>query len=314
LRARFLRASAGFLAWGPLIIVRATLWCASGVALLTVHGRRARGNLRLAFGPGLERREEKRIARASLRHGGRLVTEWARMDRASGGAWIDAVTRVDESIEDLRQALRNGQGAIVVTAHIGNWDLLATRLRRLGFEGVVVGQQRADDSSYDWLVEMRRRFDLETLPQDVSPRRLIRVLRAGGIVGLLPDLEARRLAGAFLPFFGTPALTMTAPAALARAAGVPLIPISCVATGGEGSDYALHVDKPMFLNPELDRHAAVEDLTTRLNRHLESWIREHPEQWAWHQPRWRTRPGTLKPVPLAERKRRKKIMTEQGRP
>jgi KDO2-lipid IV(A) lauroyltransferase len=306
LRARLLRAGAGLLARTPRRLLRLALGGAAGLAQYTLHGRRARANLRLAFGSALSAAEERRLARASLFHAGRLVGEWARMERPKGGAWIDAQVGVDETLEYLREAVASGPGAIIVTAHIGNWELLAARLRRLGFEGAVVGELRRDDSSYDWLRELRQRYDLHTLPQDGSPRDLLRVLRSGGIVGLLPDLEARRLDGAFLPFFGTPALTMTAPAALARAAGLPLIPVSCIATGATETEYALQVDTPLYLNPDLPRRDAVEDLSARLNQHFEGWIRAHPEQWPWYQPRWRTRPGTLEPRPLAERQRRQR--------
>jgi KDO2-lipid IV(A) lauroyltransferase len=312
LRSPILRAGAACLARAPGPLRRGALSGAARLASHTLHGQRARDNLRLAFGAELSPAAEKRLARASLEHAGRLLGEWGRLGGPRAGTWLDNCVRIDASIEYLREAVAAGPGAIVVTAHLGNWELLAARLSRLGFSGGVVGELRRDDSSYDWLARMRRRHGLTTLPQDGSPRDLLRILRSGGVIGLLPDLEARRLDGAFLPFFGTPALTMTAPAALARAARLPLIPVSCVASDPAGTEYVLRVDTPLYLNPDLEHRAAVEDLSARLNLHLESWIRAHPEQWAWHQPRWRTRPGTLDPLPLAERRRRQRAKQEQA--
>jgi KDO2-lipid IV(A) lauroyltransferase len=188
----------------------------------------------------------------------------------------------------------------VCTAHIGNWELLAASLRRRGFAGAVVGARKRRDPAADWLVAMRRAYDVESLPQKIAPRRLLERLRAGETLGLLCDLEVRRVAGAWLPFFGVPALTMTAPAALARAAHLPLFPARCVL---RGERYRLIVDEPLALDPALPRRAAALDLMGRVNAVFEGWIRTDPEQWAWHQPRWRTRAGEHGALPLHARPR-----------
>ena len=131
---------------------------------------------------------------------------------------------------------------------------------------------------------LRSGLGVETFPQDAPPRRLLEVLRGGGFIGLLADLEARRIAGDVVPFLGQPALTMSAPAALARAARVPVVPVRCIARG-EG--YRLSAEEPLQLDPGLDRREAALDLAARLNATFERWIRADPGQWAWHQRRWR---------------------------
>jgi KDO2-lipid IV(A) lauroyltransferase len=195
---------------------------------------------------------------------------------------------LDPSIEVLRRELARGRGALIVTAHLGNWELLCARLRRLGLDGAVVGYERPRDESARWLAAMRRAYGVQTLSQQTSAREILRVLQGGLVVGLLADLEDRRIDGEFLPFFGVPALTMTAPAALARAARLPLIPVRC--TVEDGGHYRLAVETPLALDPTLARREATLHLSARLNAVFERWIRETPEQWAWHQARWRTRP------------------------
>jgi KDO2-lipid IV(A) lauroyltransferase len=108
-------------------------------------------------------------------------------------------------------------------------------------------------------------------------------------LGLVTDLEVRRLHGEFVPFLGLPALTLSAPAALARAAGVPLLPAVCVFDARAGR-WRLSFEAPLELDRELERGAARTELLARQNAVFGGWIRAHPEQWAWHQPRWRTRP------------------------
>ena len=119
---------------------------------------------------------------------------------------------------------------------------------------------------------------------------------------MLCDLEVRRLDGEFVPFFDRPALTVAAPAALARAAHLPVTPVRCVARG-EGV-YRLSVEEPLHLDRSLGRMEARLDLLNRLNACFETWIREDPAQWAWHQHRWRTQPGERDVMPLEERRRR----------
>jgi len=270
-------------------------------------GERARRNLEFAYGEELDEEARERILRGVFRHSARLFREWGRLSGARGPAdprsrWLDEEVRLDPSIEHLDAALAGGRGALVVTAHIGNWELLAARLGRRGQRGAVVGLRRPRDPASDWLIEMRRAHGVETIPQDAPPRRMLEVLRRGEVLGILSDLEVRRLDGEFLPFFGRPALTMTAPAALVRAARAPLLPLRCVASPRGG--YTLFADEPLELDPSLEPRAARRDLLQRQNRLFERWIRADPEQWAWHQHRWRTAPGEYEILPLAERRRR----------
>lgn len=254
-----------------------------------------------AFGDALSASERKDLVRRTFRHGQRQLQEVTRLARADR-AWVEARVQLDDSVARLDEVLAAGRGAIVVTAHLGNWELLAARLSHRGHGGAVVGRQHPRDPAAAWLPKVRAAHGVETLAQDAPPRKALEVLRRGEVLGLLCDLEVRRLDGEFVPFFGHPALTIAAPAALARAAGAPLLPVRCIVDSPSG--YRLIVDEPLHLDPTLDKQAARVDLLSRMNQRFEAWIREHPEQWAWHQHRWRTAPGEREVVPLAERKRR----------
>jgi KDO2-lipid IV(A) lauroyltransferase len=130
---------------------------------------------------------------------------------------------------------------------------------------------------------------VRTIRQSENAREALGVLRSGAHLGLLSDLEVRRLHGEFVPFLGRPALTLTAPAALARAAGLPLLPAVCIFDARAGR-WRLSFEEPLALDPRLERRAGRLDLLARQNGVFGRWIRAHPEQWAWHQPRWRTQP------------------------
>jgi KDO2-lipid IV(A) lauroyltransferase len=292
-----------------------------GVALSArfgAPGKLARENLVRVFGSELSGRELERMRAKVFSHAARLCAEWVRLARsappdseqAERGKWIEDRVLLDPSLAILEREHARGHGVIVATAHIGNWELLAARLCRAGFRGAVVGRMRANDSSTDWLERMREAYGARTLPQDSPPRRLLEVLHGGGILGMLCDLEVRRLDGEYLPFLGHPALTMTAPAALARASRAPLVPMRCIAV--DGQRYLLQAEEPLALDPELERRAAAIDLLRRLNAIYERWIRETPSQWAWHQERWGTQPGEHDAVPLVEHKRRSRARRRKG--
>lgn len=298
-RARAAALDALVRACGPLppAVIEGALAVLAGAARWTRYERLVLRQLEEALGDQTSAAERRRIARGVRRHTARIVAEWIRLARgappegpgAERGCWIDEVVELDPTIERLDAALAAGRGAIVATAHLGSWDLLAARLRRRGHRGVVVGHVRPRDPVSRWLVAMRAAYGVETVPQHSHPRVLLETLRGGDTVGLLCDLEVRRLAGVHLPFFGRPALTMTAPAALARASGAPLVPVRCVACGPRR--YRLSVEEPFQVPRRGDRRAATLAALRRLNETFERWIRETPEQWAWHQPRWRVLPA-----------------------
>lgn len=271
--------------------VRGALWSAAQSLRWSRMGALTHDNLALALGSELALDERERIARGVRRHTARLVHEWLWMARAAHSPalrerverWIDREVEFDASVEQLLARARRGKGVLIVSAHLGNWELLAAALRRLGLDGAVVGLRKRNDSSADWLVSLRAGLGVRSLAQDCSPREVLSVLSGGSTLGLVCDLHARRLDNVLAPFFGRPAPTMSAPAALARASGLPLTPVRCVRIGER---YRLSVEPDLEFVRDGDRHEATLDLLTRMNGVFERWIRATPDQWAWHQRRW----------------------------
>ncbi len=270
---------------------------AQGLAAAAARGDRgalARANLERALGAELGPEAQRAVLAAATRFAGRQLAEWLRLAvpcapgtrAAARGAWIDAAVELDASVARLDAVLARGRGAVVVTAHLGNWELLCARLVRRGHRGAVIGRVRERDPSHSWLTDMRRAYGVETIPQDASPRRALAVLAEGGIVGILSDLYVKRLDHVTLEFLGQATPTLTAPAAFARAYGGPLVPIRCTATDGGRGPYRLVVDEPLELASGSPRSAAQRELLQRLNDVYSGWIRAQPEQWAWHQRRW----------------------------
>ncbi|MBK7645280.1 MAG: lysophospholipid acyltransferase family protein [Planctomycetes bacterium] len=286
-----MRRGAGLL---PDALAFAGLRGAARLARFTRFEARTLANLERVYGAELDAPGRRALASAVRLHAARQVHDWLRLARTDpadprSGRWIEDEVTLDESFAIYEREAARGRGVLIVTAHLGDWELLAARLARAGVQGSVVGYERANDPAARFFARMRERNGLRTIRQQESAREALTLLRAGGALGILTDLEVKRLHGEFVPFLGHAALTLTAPAALARASGLPLLPAVCSFDEREGR-WRLRFEEPLALETGLERHAARTRLLERQNQVFGRWIRAQPEQWAWHQPRWRTRP------------------------
>ncbi len=247
--------------------------------------RRALDSLSKAFGSEKPLEELERIARESFRNLGRSVAELCGLWRG-GPERILEIFEPGEARERIARQLAGGRGAVAVTAHLDNWELLGAWTAAAGFPVTVVAR-RIYFEKYDRLaVGMRRRFGMEVVYQDESPRKLLRALRDGHLLGLLADQDVRRLDGAFVPFLGRPAYTPTGPVSLALAARAPLLLIHTVRVGR--GRHRVEVSDPLEFDRSEKRRALLAG-TRAWTRLLEQSIRRRPEQWVWMHRRWRTR-------------------------
>lgn len=295
-RAAGLRGLVRSAGWLPPRVLSGALRPAARIALAKRYRSVLEANLEAtlpgirALDPSVAERlgDTARFRRDVARTVSEQASHWVRLARGTHGrrgAWLEERVQLGPGVEHLDRVLAEGRGALVVTAHIGDWELLCARLRRRGQQGAVVGRVRRGDPSHRWLMDMRTAYGVRTIAQDEHPRSALEVLRSGGVLGLLTDLRVRQLDGRTVPFFGAPALTMTAPAAFARAHRAPLVPMRCVRLPGDDT-FTLMAEEPLALRVDMGREEALLDLLTRQNQVFERWILETPEQWAWHQRRW----------------------------
>lgn len=266
----------------PPALVGVALRAAAPFAGRSRAVRTLRANLALA-GAAAGVVDARALERAVLRHAALQFVSWVRLSRARG-AWVLAAVRTTPEAEQALQALLGGQGAIVATAHLGEWELLAAYLARRGVQGGVIGLERREDPTSAWLARLRAANGVATHAHDGPPRALLAELAAGRVLGILTDLETPRSDQVLLPFLGVPAHCASAPAALARASGRPIVPLVCVREGGT---WTIHASPALRFERQADRAGEERRLLLELNAVYAAWIRRWPEQWAWHQPRWR---------------------------
>ncbi len=217
---------------------------AAGYHLFPSERRRITANLTLAFGRSRPRREIVGIARDCFRSVARSAFETFRLPGISDE---DVCSLIDaDSFEPVEKVLARGKGLILMTAHLGAWEVLCGYSAiRLGKPLYGVGKRIYYEAYNRWLIDLRRSHGVETIYQETGARPSLRVLKSGRPLGILSDQDVGRLEGAFIDFFGRPAYTSTGPAALARATAKSLA--RCAADSERPADASLRASCAIVL-------------------------------------------------------------------
>lgn len=255
--------------------------------LLLPHLRRhAQANLQLAF-PALDEHARRQIERGTFRNLGRAlgeVTQFPKLNRAN----IESVV-VYEGLENYQQAVAQGRGVILLTGHIGAWELSVYAHSIYGYPMSFLAR-RVDNPLVERLAETNRaRFGNLSIDKKGNLREVLKTLKAGGVVGILADLNSAREEGVFVDFFGLPACTTAGVATLALRTGAVVLP-GYILWDDEKKIHRLCFEPLVETINTGNQKDDIVTNTARYTKRLESVIRRHPEQWLWIHRRWRTRP------------------------
>jgi KDO2-lipid IV(A) lauroyltransferase len=253
--------------------------------------RIARVQLEQAFGARYGSRERKQLVTAMFRRHACVLREIAQLRRADDAYLLRMVVPEEGLVERLRALQARGQGLIMVTPHYGNYELMPAWLMRCSGQRVGVIAKRIANPWIDAaLIEMRTRYGVTTIYQEESPRKLLRLLREGGLVGILPDADLIKLQGIFVRFFGREAWTTTGAASLSVVSGAPIVPAYLTWTG---EAYRMTLGDPIYPDRSAPREAEVRRITEAWTAAFEGAIAAAPDHWAWLHERWRTTPERL---------------------
>ncbi len=245
-------------------------------------------NYRRAF-PAWDEETVQRTARGMWENFGRVIAEIAFLDRFCGRL-RHRIEIVDAGGLELVRGRRSC--AILVGAHLGNWELTQMAPAELGFEMTALYSAQKNPYIEAILQRQRSLLPCHFLEVEEAPRRLVREIRAGRSIGLLMDQRDDN--GELVPFFGMPAATTIAPARLALRFGLPLIPVRIERVEGISFRFTLH--SPVSpRRPDLRPREAALDMTAQLNLLFEEWIRARPEQWLCVKRRWPRKRSPMEP-------------------
>jgi KDO2-lipid IV(A) lauroyltransferase len=281
-------AVARTLGWMPRRIARlfagALTW--SAYRLLGRLRRVGLRNLELAF-PELPIKERERILRGVFRHLGWQLVEFCRMPRytvKNTRNWLRT-----EGLEHYLAAQAKGKGVLIVTGHLGAWELSSFYHSLMGHPmGMVI--RRLDNRKLDAFVNgIRCLHGNKVLHKDDFARGLLTAMRQGEAVGILMDTNMTPPQGAFVQFFGELACTATGVARVARKTGAAVLPGFVLWEPSERR-YVLHFGPEIEIPRTEDADADILAATQLCTAAIESWIRRSPDQWLWIHRRWKTRP------------------------
>ncbi|MBA3961492.1 MAG: lipopolysaccharide heptosyltransferase II [Chthoniobacterales bacterium] len=282
----FLGRTLGFLAWMALVKYR----------------RLARRNVEIAFGAALNRAEKSKLVRRHFQRLGANLLSGMKLNSLSLEKVAPLVTM--EGADEVHRYLRAGRPVVVALGHLGNWELFAQIMphyfgyARLGTVFQKLGNRRIDE----FVRQQRARFGVQLFDRSEGFAEAIRLLRGGGLIGILSDQHAGDH-GLWTPFFGRLASTTPLPGLLCKRTGAALFAASLYPAGPGKWRMTF---TPAFNQP----NDSVQSLTAKTNAVIADEIRRAPEDWFWVHNRWKTpRPNWL----LSKYKRGVFVPNESGK-
>ena len=262
---------------------------AAAIARRTVRSRQrhyqeAMENLRIAF-PERSRADLEEIARESHVH-----LFWNGIDLVRGQSWSLEQTQDRVSIEGrevLDAALAKGKGVLILTLHMGCFELAVRVFAMTGVPVLVVNRPLQNPLLDRALTRSRERFGARLIDRERAAPQMLRQLRRGGMVAALNDRYARSNA-LFVPFFGVRAATAAGLATIALRTDAAVVPGYIVRDGPD--HHTIHLLPSVEVPTTGDRGRDIEAAATAHNEALAQIIRRHPEQWMWRHRRFRHSP------------------------
>ena len=250
--------------------------------------RLGRENLRAAF-PEKSDVEIEQILAGVWDNLGRIAVEFAHLDefRVEGSALVtpDSVTLSPETTERYERIRKSGKPVIAFASHLGNWEIAALVAKSLGFNSAVLYRRPNISAIGDVVTRLRAPLmgDLVSTGLD-APLKLARLLQSGVHVGMLVDQHYTK--GVEVTFFGRPCKANQLIALLARQTGCPIHGVRVVRLP-DGNSFWGEITDEVELVRDADGRVDVTGTTQAINKVIEGWVREHPEQWLWLHRRWR---------------------------
>jgi Kdo2-lipid IVA lauroyltransferase/acyltransferase len=243
-------------------------------------------NLELAF-PQISDAEREEILRRLYRNLGWLLAEFCQMPRYTQENTAGFLRC--EGLEHYLTARERGKGVLIVTGHLGAWELSSFYHSLMGYPMSMV-IRRLDNARVDALVNgIRCRHGNRVLHKDDFARGLLAAMRQGETVGILMDTNMTPPQGVFVPFFGRMACTASGLARVALKTGAAVLPGFMLWEESE-QKYVLRFGPEICLVRTGDDERDIVENTARFTTAIEKTIREYPDQWLWVHRRWKTRP------------------------
>lgn len=246
----------------------------------------ARESLRLAFAGEKTDEEIEQIVHDCFVNFGRGMMDmiyYMHRPNASRG-------RVDiEGKENLDEALKEGKGVIIVTAHFGNFPLMMTHLAQEGYPLNCLMRRTRDPKIDDFLLRNREKLGVKTIfsePRRECVQKSFKALRDNELLFILMDQHFGSEGGVFVDFFGQKAATAPGPVIFAQRTGARIVPMFIIRQPQDR--YKIIMDRPFPLVENENQEEMIYQNVAALSKLIEGHIRQHPHEWGWMHRRWKT--------------------------
>jgi KDO2-lipid IV(A) lauroyltransferase len=258
------------------------------------HVRIGMRNLAIAF-PGRSERERARILRASYVNLGRTGAEFVRLGGFFHQRLRDRVTYRNLELWNDISARHPGKGALVLTAHFGNFELLPAAHAMHGYQISLVHHTQSFLAGDALVIFVRERAGVDVIRKHSAARAVLKAVSSGEFVGIPFDQNAKRSEAIFVPFFGEPAATASGLARLAMRLDAPVVP-AFIIRQPDNRSHVIEVSDEVALVRTGNAEADIAENTTRFVKVVQDVIARYPEQFLWTHRRFRTRPRGMPPI------------------
>ncbi len=259
------------------------------------HRKHTLNNLKIAF-PDKTGKELNDISIEFYKNLGMVFVEIFRLGKYNADNIDDFVESNFDSVKNIYKK----QGILLLTAHFGNWELLAKTFGLKGYPGNVLARPLDNPFIEKILYKLRRigSGNKVIYNRENAIKSIMSALNGNEIVGFLPDENASKRIGVFVDFFGIKACTMPGMANIAAKTKLPVVPAFIVRLNERngnmgGGNYAKHrliIEPPLDIKYTGDRKTDTMNILRMFNEKIEDIIKLYPEQWFWIHNRWKTRP------------------------
>jgi len=232
--------------------------------------------------PAASNSSPETIIRQVFINTGILIAELSRLYVGNGKALLDTVEF--RGLENYEAAHRKGCGIIGITAHCGNWELMALALGLRTTPIAVVARTMKKDYFSKILEKLRTRYGNRVIYRDNGVKEMLLFLKRGGLIGILPDQVVRPPHGILVDFFGRPCWTTVMPVKLALKTGSPILPFFIHRENGRN---IVTIQPALDLLTSGSEQERILDGSMKMNQALEKHILKYPTQWNWLYRRWK---------------------------
>ncbi|MCX7919628.1 MAG: lysophospholipid acyltransferase family protein [bacterium] len=257
-------------------------------SILRIRRRVVLENLRFVFGAEKSKTHIRHIAKRTYQNFGMTLIEFIRFP-------VLQQDYVRQHIgfhgkEHLDSVLQANKGAIVITAHFNNWELMGAVHTLMKYKVIVFARELRNSVVNTLVIENRKKVGMEVITKKYAARDMIKALRYNYLLAFLIDQDARNH-GIFVDFFGKSASTFRGAAAFAVKTNTPILPMFIVRESN--MNHTIYIEPPLLPNPEAhDEQSEIFRLTQTATKLLEAYIRKYPDQYFWFHRRWKTQPNS----------------------